>query len=153
MTLIDADLDVDIGPLQNGDTLNLSALPTRHLNVRANTSPSPVGSVRFALDVNSIYRTENTRALFVGRRHGRQLCSLDSERGLPDARSDALLSTEWQHIGNQIDAAMVFARANVMRSFELAIASIQIICHCRVEKKRRRFTASFAEECSLEHLY
>ena len=58
-TLIDADLDVDIGPLQNGDTLNLSALPTRHLNVRANTSPSPVGSVRFALDVNSIYRTEN----------------------------------------------------------------------------------------------
>ena len=58
-TLIDADLDVDIGPLQNGDTLNLSSLPTRHLNVRANTSPSPVGSVRFALDVNSIYRTEN----------------------------------------------------------------------------------------------
>ena len=47
------------GPLQNGDTLNLSTLPTRHLSVRANTSPSPVGSVRFALDVNSIYRTEN----------------------------------------------------------------------------------------------
>ena len=60
--LIDADLDVDIGPLQNGDTLNLSTLPTRHLNVRANTSPSPVGSVRFALDANGNYRTENTLA-------------------------------------------------------------------------------------------
>ena len=50
---------MDIGPLQNGDTLNLSTLPTRHLNVRANTSPSPVGSVRFALDANGNYRTEN----------------------------------------------------------------------------------------------
>ena len=47
------------GPLQNGDTLNLSALPTRHLSVRANTSPSPVGSVRLALDANGNYRTEN----------------------------------------------------------------------------------------------
>ena len=50
------------GPLQNGDTLNLSTLPTRHLSVRANTSPSPVGSVRFALDANGNYRTENTLA-------------------------------------------------------------------------------------------
>jgi hypothetical protein len=59
-TLVDADRDVDIGRLRNGATLQLSALPTRNLNVRANTSPSPVGSVRFRLDANWHYRTDNT---------------------------------------------------------------------------------------------
>jgi len=35
--------------LSNNATLSLSALPTRNLNVRANTSPVNVGSVVFAL--------------------------------------------------------------------------------------------------------
>jgi len=59
-TLINADTDADIGTLNHGDTLNLAALPTSNLNVRANTDPATVGSVRFSLDGNANYRTENT---------------------------------------------------------------------------------------------
>jgi hypothetical protein len=58
-TLVDADTDADIGPLADGDTLNLALLPTRNLNLRADTSPAAVGSVRFGLDGNPAYRTEN----------------------------------------------------------------------------------------------
>jgi hypothetical protein len=58
-TLIDADTDRSIAPLTDGTTLNLATLPTRHLNVRADTSPTSVGSVRFVLDA-AYYRTENT---------------------------------------------------------------------------------------------
>ena len=48
-TLVNALTDLDIQPLPSGSTLNLAALPTRSLNVRANTSPATVGSVTFAL--------------------------------------------------------------------------------------------------------
>jgi hypothetical protein len=58
-TLINADTDADIGPLGNGATINLATLPTRNLNVRANTSPATVGSVRFGYDGNATYGTEN----------------------------------------------------------------------------------------------
>ncbi len=57
--LVNADTDEDLGPLPNGATIRLSALATRNLNVRANTSPSTVGSVRFSYDGNSNFRTEN----------------------------------------------------------------------------------------------
>ena len=63
LALINADTDQPISgfnPLPNGATLNLAKLPTRNLNIRANTSPALVGSVRFRLDTNSNYRTENT---------------------------------------------------------------------------------------------
>jgi hypothetical protein len=48
-TLINADSDQPIQTLTNGATLNLATLPTKNLNVRANTVPTPVGSVVFAL--------------------------------------------------------------------------------------------------------
>jgi len=57
--LVNAETDEDLGPLENGVTIRLSSLPTRNLNVRANTSPSTVGSVRFAYDGNPNFRTEN----------------------------------------------------------------------------------------------
>lgn len=63
LTLINADTDQPIAgytALASGTVLDLAALPTRNLNVRANTSPATVGSVRFALDANTNYRTENT---------------------------------------------------------------------------------------------
>jgi transcriptional regulator CtsR len=59
-TLVNADTDADIGPLANGATLNLATLPTRNLNVRANTSPAAVGSVKFGYDGNASYRIEST---------------------------------------------------------------------------------------------
>jgi hypothetical protein len=61
-TLINANTDQPIAtfnPLNSGVTLNLATLPTRNLNIRANTSPATVGSVRFGLDGRSSYRTEN----------------------------------------------------------------------------------------------
>jgi pectate lyase len=60
-TLINASTDEPIAsfdPLNNGAILNRATLP-RNLNIRANTSPATVGSVRFGLDGNSRYRTEN----------------------------------------------------------------------------------------------
>ncbi len=59
LTLVNADTDADIGPLADGAELDLETLPTRNLNVRANTSPAAVGSVKFAYDGNAAYRIEN----------------------------------------------------------------------------------------------
>jgi CubicO group peptidase (beta-lactamase class C family) len=52
-TLIDADTDQPIpahDPLVDGARIRLGTLPTRNLNIRANTSPATVGSVRFSVD-------------------------------------------------------------------------------------------------------
>jgi hypothetical protein len=62
-TLINADNDQSIpgyDPIASGANLNLAMLPTRNLNIRANTNPSPVGSVRFGLDTAANYGTDNT---------------------------------------------------------------------------------------------
>jgi hypothetical protein len=58
--LINADTDQPILTLTNGTTITLASLPTRNLNVRAVTSPSTIGSVRFGLDANSNYRMETS---------------------------------------------------------------------------------------------
>jgi hypothetical protein len=57
-TLVNADSDADLGPLSSGATLNLATLPTRNLNVRANTSNA--ASVRFGYDGNAAYHVEST---------------------------------------------------------------------------------------------
>ena len=59
LTLINADTDVDIGPLADGQTLNLATLPTVNLSVRANPGATSPGSVRFAYDGNANFQTEN----------------------------------------------------------------------------------------------
>lgn len=68
-TLINADTDQVISthnPLVPGQTLNLQTLPTRNLNIRANTNPAVVGSVRFAFDGNSNFGTENNAPYALG---------------------------------------------------------------------------------------
>ncbi|MBF9252721.1 T9SS type A sorting domain-containing protein [Pontibacter sp. 172403-2] len=49
LTLYNADTKKSIQTLTNGSTLDLNALPTRNLNIRATTNPSIVGSVTFTL--------------------------------------------------------------------------------------------------------
>lgn len=49
LILMNADTDQPIKALSNGDTLNLALLPTRNLNIVANTFPAKVGSVQFNL--------------------------------------------------------------------------------------------------------
>ena len=59
-TLVNADTDLDIGLLAPGQVLDLATLPTRHLNIRANTAPAAVGSVTFSLSgAGSQATTEN----------------------------------------------------------------------------------------------
>ncbi|MDQ4139415.1 MAG: Ig-like domain-containing protein, partial [Bacteroidota bacterium] len=48
-TLINADTEQPIQEVTNGATLNLATLPTKNLNIRANTDPATVGSVVFTL--------------------------------------------------------------------------------------------------------
>ncbi len=47
-------------PIPADATLDLAALPTREVNLRANTSPPRVGSVVFGMDGNSQYHLENS---------------------------------------------------------------------------------------------
>jgi parallel beta-helix repeat protein len=61
-TLINADTDQPISgfdPIPANVTLDLASLPTKQLNIRANTNPSSVGSVRFEFDGNTKYRVQN----------------------------------------------------------------------------------------------
>jgi hypothetical protein len=58
LKLVNADKQAAIGELADGQTLNLSTLPTRNLDVWAESTGAPVESVKFCLD-NSC-RTENS---------------------------------------------------------------------------------------------
>ncbi|MBA3885789.1 MAG: hypothetical protein H0X67_08655, partial [Acidobacteria bacterium] len=63
-SLINADTNLPIAGFEamTGDqaiSLDLSRLPTRNLNLRANTSPATVGSVVFGLNGNASYAVEN----------------------------------------------------------------------------------------------
>lgn len=59
LILINADTDQDVGPLEDGATIDFAALSTENLSIRAVTNPSTVGSVIFGLDDNSNLQTEN----------------------------------------------------------------------------------------------
>jgi hypothetical protein len=61
-TLINADTDQPVPGyelLNDGAVINSASLPTTHLNIRANTSPATVGSVRFGFDGNTNARIES----------------------------------------------------------------------------------------------
>ncbi len=62
LSLINADTDLPIpgyDPLPANAVLDLTLLPTRNLNLRANTVPATVGSVRFGVDVVASYSVES----------------------------------------------------------------------------------------------
>jgi hypothetical protein len=62
-SLINADTKQPIAgfdPLLTQATIDLAKLPTKNLNIRANTNPATVGSVRFGYDGNASYALENT---------------------------------------------------------------------------------------------
>jgi N-acetylneuraminic acid mutarotase len=61
-TLINADTDQPVPGyevLNDGAVIKSASLPTTHLNLRANTSPATVGSVRFGFDGNTNARIES----------------------------------------------------------------------------------------------
>lgn len=59
LVLVDAVSNLDISPLEGGDTLNFFYLPAIELNVRAETDPGTVGSVGFEYDGQIDFATEN----------------------------------------------------------------------------------------------
>lgn len=62
LSLIDADTDAPLAgfdPLEDGTIIDLAALPTRNLNLRANTAPAEAGSVRFGLNETTKYRIDD----------------------------------------------------------------------------------------------
>jgi Flp pilus assembly pilin Flp len=58
-TLVNADSNQDIQSLEDGDVIALSSLPTTRLSIRADTTVDGVNSLRFGLDANGNFRTEN----------------------------------------------------------------------------------------------
>lgn len=60
LVLVDADTDLDLLVLSPGEIVDLTSLPTTNLNVRAETDPPLVGSVRFDLNGTIGFRIENT---------------------------------------------------------------------------------------------
>ncbi|MCW1923697.1 tandem-95 repeat protein [Luteolibacter arcticus] len=65
LMLIDADTDSEIGPIQNGSTIDLAVVGA-NLNIRADTSPNPVGSVRFSLNDVADYATQTNAPYAMG---------------------------------------------------------------------------------------
>ncbi|MEO0471325.1 MAG: DUF4331 family protein [Bacteroidota bacterium] len=65
-TLINAQTDQDLMPLQDGDIIDINVIGTNKLNVRANTFPGVVGSVRFGWDGNPSFRNENNPPYALG---------------------------------------------------------------------------------------
>lgn len=64
--LVNADTDEDIGVMTDGMVIDFAEIGTRNLNVRAETSPSVVGSVRFGYDGVTNYRTQNVAPYALG---------------------------------------------------------------------------------------
>ncbi|WP_193213749.1 PKD domain-containing protein [Luteolibacter marinus] len=65
LTLVNADTDQDIGPIHDGDTIDLAVMGAA-LNIRADTSPATVGSVRFAFDGDDNYMTQSGAPYTIG---------------------------------------------------------------------------------------
>lgn len=57
--LVNADTNQPIGPLLDGQTLNLALLSSRNLNIVADTAPTTVGSVQFGLDGEPRFRLDS----------------------------------------------------------------------------------------------
>ncbi|HLY26405.1 MAG TPA: hypothetical protein VKQ72_08705, partial [Aggregatilineales bacterium] len=69
-SLFDADTKKLIGVLQNNQTISLSSLPTRNLNIGAQTAPANVGSVVFGLDGQANFHVENYSGYFLEGKSG-----------------------------------------------------------------------------------
>jgi len=68
-TLINSETDQPIAgydPIASGANLNLATLPTRLLNIRANTTAAGAGSVRFGFDGNASYGVDNATPFALG---------------------------------------------------------------------------------------
>jgi len=58
--LIDADDDREVMQIENGSVIDLAQLPSKNINILANTDTTDIGSVVFEWDNGDWYRIENT---------------------------------------------------------------------------------------------
>ncbi|MGB3466042.1 MAG: choice-of-anchor D domain-containing protein, partial [Cyclobacteriaceae bacterium] len=82
-SLIDADLDVVISELKDGDVINLDNYPTNSFNIVANTNPETVGSVIFDFNGQARFKRENglPYAIAGDRRNGTDFNSFELPLG------------------------------------------------------------------------
>ena len=66
-TIVNADTDQDIAQLINGTTIDLARLPTRNINIRANTTPKIINNkIRFGYTSTSNYANDATAPYTIG---------------------------------------------------------------------------------------
>jgi hypothetical protein len=68
--LINSDTGEVLSPFTDGMVIDFASLPTRNLNLRVNTIPTQIGSVRFDYDGNSYYRVEDRVPYAIGSNDG-----------------------------------------------------------------------------------
>jgi hypothetical protein len=96
LTLINADTDQPVAgfdPIPEGATLDLGKLPTRNLNIRANTRPAAVGSVRFRLSDGHTHTESSAPYALGGDRNG------DYGAWVPTAGAFTLTATPYPEAG------------------------------------------------------
>jgi len=111
MTLINAHTNQSIAgfdPIPQNTVLNLATLPTKNLNVRANTSPSKVGSVRFLYD-GKVKNTESGSAPY-------------AFAGDDDSDYSAWTPTEGNHTITAIPYSKTDAKGTVGKQFNLSFS-------------------------------
>jgi hypothetical protein len=94
--LINADTDKPISVMTDNYVINCAQIGTKNLNIRANTIPSAVGSVRFSLNSMVNYVIENGGPYAIGRNSGKDFLPWTPPNGqhvlkvapftLPDAK-------------------------------------------------------------------
>ena len=70
-TLFNAVTNQPIQALTPGAVIDLAQLPTRQISIRADTTSDVLGSVRFALNGNSNFYTDNSRSYYIRGDNGR----------------------------------------------------------------------------------
>jgi glucose/arabinose dehydrogenase/chitodextrinase len=96
-TLINADTNQPItgfNPISPNANFELNTLPTRHLNIRANTSPLTVGSVKFAYDTNLSYQIENNAPYAIASDNNGDYFCMDANSRFSHGKCDTLFWTE-----------------------------------------------------------
>lgn len=92
--LINADTDVDVKKIYALEEIKYSTLGTRNINIKANTSPSTVGSVVFKLDSNP-KKTENNKPYAYAGDQPKPGGGIDYKAFTPSAGSHKLEATPY----------------------------------------------------------
>jgi hypothetical protein len=137
-TLINADTDQDLQPLREGDVIDLSALPTRNLNVRAEVRPAEVGSLMFHLNGKRVATEHNAPYALFGN------AGNDYFAGSLPVGSHTLLSTPYlQSYRRGMEGEALSVRFTVVEGAAVAVAASQSQDQFDLSKVRKTSLRAF----------